>query len=214
LAAGLLSGLAGQSKLTGLACAGIAIIGAMSVLMKTPAQLFSILKQRLLLVIVFVVSISTLAMFIASYPFFYKDTVDRIWETFYVRSQVVEYQLHTYPDTLIPSNNRLTILFQRIMDYPMHSNSNRAVNIATHWGNLLAVILGMYHVIKRARGDTSERDACVILLLGTLLCATPMLFNPFDWERYYLYPIFFNCIFFAVGISQQIINFSTREKTI
>jgi hypothetical protein len=53
-------------------------------------------------------------------------------------------------------------------------------------------------VWKRERGW----EKLVILLLGALTCAIPMLFVPFDWDRYYLYPIFFSCILFSIGISQ------------
>lgn len=42
----------------------------------------------------------------------------------------------------------------------------------------------------------------IVLVLGALVCATPMLFVPLDWDRYYLYLIFFNCVFFAIGIGQ------------
>jgi hypothetical protein len=29
-----------------------------------------------------------------------------------------------------------------------------------------------------------------------------MILTPLDWERYYLYPIFFSCMFFSLGIGQ------------
>ena len=213
LIAGFFSGLAGQSKLTGLVCVGIAVLGAVLVIVPHPKQWLTILKQRMLLIIVFVVTFAALTTFIASYPFYYTDTVDRIWETFYARDQIVIYQLATYPDELIPPGNRSTILFQRIFDYPIHTDTNNTVGILFHWLNLIATFIGITHVLKCAWSDNPERDASIILLLGTLLCAVPMLFSPFDWERYYLLPIYFGCIFFVIGISQLALNFRIQEKT-
>lgn len=213
LIAGFFSGLAGQSKLTGLVCVGIAILGAVLVITPYPKQWLTILKQRLLLVIMFVVTFATLATFIASYPFYYTDTVDRIWETFYARDQIVKYQLATYIDELIPPGNRLTILFQRIFDYPIHTDTNNTVGILFHWLNLIGAFFGIIHVLKCAWNDGSKRDISIVLLLGTLLCAVPMLFSPFDWERYYLFPIYFGCIFFVIGISELALNFRIQEKT-
>jgi hypothetical protein len=79
---GLFSGLAGQSKLTGLVCAGIAMLGLILVIIPRPTQWLTILKQRQVLIIIFVTTIATLGAFIISYPFYYSHTVDRIWETF------------------------------------------------------------------------------------------------------------------------------------
>jgi hypothetical protein len=213
LVVGLFSGLAGQSKLTGLICAGIAILGVILVIIPRPAQWPSILKQRMLLTIIFVISMTTLVTFIASYPFFYMDTVDRISETLYARNQILEYQVYTYADELIPSNSRLTILFQRILDYPLHLDANQVLNIPLHWLNFTFVALGMAQVIKQVRNSGTERDINLVLLLGALLCAVPMLFAPFDWERYYLYPIYFGCIFFAIGAGQLAERFSRSVNT-
>jgi hypothetical protein len=79
---GLFSGLAGQSKLTGLVCAGIAMLGLILVIIPRPAQWLTIIKERQVLIIIFVTTIATLGAFIISYPFYYSHTVDRIWETF------------------------------------------------------------------------------------------------------------------------------------
>jgi hypothetical protein len=213
LAVGLFSGLAGQSKLTGLICAGIAIFGVILVIIPRPAQWITILKQRMLLTIFFVISMITLVTFIASYPFFYRDTVDRISETLYARSQILEYQVYTYADEVIPSHSRLKILFQRILDYPLHIDANHVLNIPLHWLNFTFVALGMAQVIKKVRNSGTERDINLVLLLGALLCAVPMLFAPFDWERYYLYPIYFGCIFFAIGAGQLAERFSRSVNT-
>jgi hypothetical protein len=159
------------------------------------------------------ITAATLVTFIASYPFFYRDTVDRISETMYARSQILEYQVYTYADELIPSNSRLTILFQRILDYPLHVNTKHLLSTPLHWLNLLFVALGMAHAIKQLRNSGTEQDINLVLLLGALLGAIPMLFIPFDWERYYLYPVYFGCIFFAIGAGQLAERFSRSVNT-
>jgi hypothetical protein len=207
---GLFSGLAGESKLTGLICAGIGILGVFLVTIPKPAQWPTILKQRLFLIIVFIVTMTTIATFIASYPLFYTHTVDKIWETFHARGQIMDFQIYTYPETLMPPNGRLATLFEKIFDYPLRTNANWE---GLRWVNLLVVTIGMIYSIKQAWHNTPEKDANIILWLGTLLCAVPMLFTPFNWERYYLFPIYFSCIFFAIGISQLVFNFRTQENT-
>jgi len=207
---GLFSGLAGESKLTGLVCAGIGILGVFLVTIPKPAQWLTILKQRLLLIIVFIVTMTTIATFIASYPLFYTHTVDKVWETFYARGQIMDFQVYTYPETLMLPNARLTTLFERIFDYPLHTNTNGE---GLRWVNLIVVIIGMTYSIKQAWHNTREQNAHITLLLATLLCGVPMLFTPFNWERYYLFPIYFSCIFFSIGIGQLALNFRTQENT-
>ncbi|NJC96855.1 MAG: hypothetical protein C3F07_10485 [Anaerolineales bacterium] len=212
LIVGLFSGLAGQSKLTGLACAGIAIFGSFLVTAPNPSQWLTLLKQRVLLIVVFLVTVSTLATFILSYPFFYTNTVNRIWGTFDVRDQIVKYQLHTYTDQLIPPDHRLAILFERILDYPLHVDSHQALGLLFHWLNLLIVVIGISYTIKHTGKGFIEQDYGIILLLGALFCVVPMLFTPFDWERYYLFPVYFSCIFFAIGIGQLILKILEKTK--
>ena len=199
--AGVLSGMAGQSKLTGLACAGIAILGTL-ILISRPTYFSQIPRGRTLLVVSFIVVCTSLLVFFASYPFFYRNTLHRVLTTFYIRGQIVEAQVNQYTDQTIQSNERHYILFQRIFRYPLGLRTNNTADSLFHWINFLMIVFGLSYSIKQIGMKMENQEFFIVLVLGTLVCAVPMLFVPFDWDRYYLYPIFFSCIFFSIGIGQ------------
>jgi len=64
------------------------------------------------------------------------------------------------------------------------------------------IVFGLSYSIKQIGMKMENQEFFIVLVLGTLVCAVPMLFVPFDWDRYYLYPIFFSCIFFSIGMGQ------------
>jgi hypothetical protein len=198
---GAFSGLAGQSKLTGLACTAIAILGTM-ILMSDPENSVQMTKRRIPLIIAVVVFSATLLAFIASYPFFYENTIDRILVTFDTRSQILQYQISRYDYQTIPANARLEILFQRIFKYPVELDLSGTKIAFFHWINLLLTALGIYSCLQHIRQRRKGWEYSVIFLSGAFVCAFPMLLTPLDWERYYLYPIFFSCIFFSLGMGE------------
>jgi hypothetical protein len=198
---GIFCGLAGQSKLTGLACAAIPILGTFILMFRsTPTSHKS--GSRTLLVVGGLVLSTSLLIFIASYPFFYRNTLYRTLGTFYFRRAVIEGQEKLYASQVILPNNRINILFQRIFEYPVSLDSNSIADSLFHWINFLIVAFGAAYLMRLAWRKGQDWEKSVILLLGAVTCAVPMLFVPFDWDRYYLYPIFFSCIFFVIGISQ------------
>jgi hypothetical protein len=198
---GVFSGLAGQSKLTGLACAAITILGTM-VLMSDPEQSVQMTRRRIPLMIAVVVFSVTLLTFIASYPFFYENTIDRILATFDTRSQILQYQISRYDYQTIPANARLSILFQRVFKYPVDLDIPGTRIAFFHWVNLFLTALGIYYCIQHIRQRRSAWEYSVVFLSGAFVCAFPMLLTPLDWERYYLYPVFFSCIFFSLGMGE------------
>lgn len=198
---GIFCGLAGQSKLVGLACVAIPILGTF-ILMFRSTRTSQKSVVRTLLMVAGLVLCTSLLIFIASYPFFYRNTLYRTLGTFYFRSAVVEGQEKLYASQVILPSNRINILFQRIFEYPVSLDSNGITDSLFHWINFLVVAFGAAYVIRQAWRKGQDWEKSVILLLGALTCAVPMLFVPFDWDRYYLYPIFFSCIFFVIGISQ------------
>lgn len=200
-AVGVFSGLAGQSKLTGLACAGIAILGTM-ILMSDRTKSVDLTRRRIPLMITIVVFSVMVLTFIASYPFFYENTMDRILTTFGTRSYVLQYQINRYAYQMIPEGARLDILFQRIFKYPVDLDTSGAGIAFFHWINLILTALGIYYCIQQIRRRHKDWEYSVVFLSGAFVCAFPMILTPLDWERYYLYPIFFSCIFFSLGIGQ------------
>jgi len=198
---GIFCGLAGQSKLTGLACMAIPILGALILIFRS-APTSQIVRFRILLIVAGLVLCTSLLLFVASYPFFYQNTFYRTLGTFYFRNAVIQGQMKTYASQVILPPSRLNILFQRIFHYPIALDSNGIASSLFHWINFFIVAFGTAHLIMQVWKKERGWEKLVILLLGALTCAIPMLFVPFDWDRYYLYPIFFSCILFSIGISQ------------
>lgn len=213
-AVGTFSGLASQSKLTGLACAGIAILGTM-ILMVDPTISADLARRRIPLIIAVVIFSTLLLTFIASYPFFYENTIDRILTTFDTRRQILQYQLSRYDNLTIPENARLAILFQRIFEYPIDLDPRGTRFAIFHWINLILASFGMYHGARQIKQRRKSREYFMVFLSGAVVCALPMLLTPLDWERYYLYPVFFSCIFFSLGMAELLyagISYAQRQQ--
>ena len=208
---GIFSGLAGESKLTGLACAGIAILG-MIILMVDPLTSRQLTQKRLPLWITGTISVGALLAFIISYPFFYQHTLDRILTTFYIRSSVVQYQVYTYSYQTIQPGDRLSILFQRIFDYPLTLATHGILVVFFHWINLILAILGLAYCLRQVLQKRKDWEYFLVFLLGAFVCAGPMLFTPLDWERYYLYPIFFSCIFFSIAVGEFLYRWISSSR--
>jgi hypothetical protein len=210
---GALSGLAGQSKLTGLACGMIPIPGALIMIFKStlserPSRL------RLLFGMAGLVLCTSLLVFIISYPFFYENTLFRTVGTFYFRNAVVAGQAETYASQVILPGDRMEILFQRIFKYPISFDSSSLTNTLFHGINFLVFAFGSTYSIRQMWKKERGWERYAVLLSGTLTCAIPMLFIPFDWDRYYLYPIFFSCIFFSIGLGQLLFTWLSRTLKI
>jgi hypothetical protein len=199
--AGTFSGLAGQSKLTGLACAAIAILGSLFFIFESPVILYT-RRAVMFLQVTFVVIITSILVFLASYPFFYNNTTHRVLSTFYIRGQVVEAQIKAYPDQIIQPDQRLGILFKRVFDHPLKFDIGSVGSSIAHRINFLVGGFGLSFSAYQVWRKNRRYEYFLILILGVITCAVPMLFVPLDWDRYYLYPIFFGCIFFAIGLSQ------------
>ncbi len=200
---GVFSGLAGESKLTGIACAGIAVLGTM-ILMSDREKALQLSQRRIPLIIALVVGGATLLSFIASYPFFFEDTATRIKDTLYTRQEITQYQVIQYADRAIQPGDRLGVLFQRIFNYPINLNVNNIIARLAPWANFVLTLLGIVYSVKQVWMKNKGWEYFAVFLLGAFLCAVPMLFTPLDWERYYMYPIFFSCIFFCIGAGELV----------
>ena len=148
---------------------------------------------------------TSLLIFVVSYPFFYKNTLYRSIGTFYFRNAVIQGQSQTYASDIIPADDRIVILFQRIFEYPISTSSSDLTDAFFHWINFATFAFGVIYLIRKVWKKEQDWEKSTNFLLGALTLAVPMLFVPFDWDRYYLYPIFFACIFFSIGMSQLLL---------
>jgi hypothetical protein len=207
--AGIFSGLAGQSKLTGLVCTAIPILGLM-ILIADPSKSAELTKRRIPLIVTLVVMASTFLAFVASYPLFYANTFDGIMLTLATRSQIFRYQVVQYAYQAIQPGERLSTLFERIFKYPMDFQLNPITVALFHWASFILTVWGIVYSVKQVWMKNKGWEYFVVILLGAFVCAAPMLFTPLDWERYYLYPIFFSCIFFCIGAGELLFILLSR----
>jgi hypothetical protein len=196
--------LAGQSKLTGLACGVAAIISAMLFLYRKKFVLHH-KNTRIFLTVAIVISAATIATFVLSYPFLYQETFQRVNGTFLARRAVLAAQLKDYPTQVVQPKDRAAVLLRRVFSYPIHipPRENQS-NLAFSLLNLGVSSFGVYSVIRRSRID--ESNFHLDLLVSAIFLGVPMMFLALDWIRYYMYPVLFACIFFSVGLAQIILS--------
>lgn len=198
---GVFSGMAGQSKLTGLACIGIAILGTLVSILR-PADDSETPRRQVLFLVPLITGCTALLIFLVSYPFFYRNTLHRVLTTFYVRGLVVEAQINQYEDQVIHPTQRPQVLFQRIFELPLKPECSGTADLLFNGINLLIAASGFSFSLRQVWLKRQNWEIILVLLLGALVCAVPMLFIPLDWDRYYLYPILFSCIFFVIGLGR------------
>jgi hypothetical protein len=208
---GVFSGLAGESKLTGLLCAAIAIIITLfAVYGNHPSDKYNLrlegTKGKILLISTLTIGFFTLFTFIAVYPFFYHHTLSRIIETYQYRLKVMHTQILNYPADVILPGNRVRILFDRIFSFPVYSpNIYGSDPLLLLVLNLFISAFGVYYGIRsifNKRDNGPGNGGYLVLIISAVILCTPNLFIPLDWPRYYLFPIYFTCVFFSIGLSQ------------
>lgn len=204
---GIFCGLAGESKLNGLVCIILAIITPFAAVFKYKSKLENA-RIKILLISTATIIFFTLFIFISVYPFFYHDTIQHIFDTFRYRQRIMDYQVNVYPDIILPGQ-RTKILVNRIFSYPINFPAFLILNLfITAFG----FFYGIRNIFKKR--NKKSGDYYLILIVSAIIICTPVLFTPLDWVRYYLFPIFFTCIFFSIGLCQIIFLLIYRNFTV
>lgn len=202
---GLFTGLAGQSKLTGLAV-GIMAITAVFVALVQDRSSSKEAISKMFLSAAFTTLSTAVISFLAVYPFFYHKILQRLVDTVYARKYVLEAQLIAYASYIILPDQRVRTLIIRVFDDP-YFQTNGSLLLPSFLLGITAfgVIYTIIQIIKHREAGIS-----LVLLLGMLFLGVPMLFTPLDWDRYFLYPVFFSGIFLAIGAA-QILSILTKQ---
>lgn len=209
---GILGGLAGQTKLTGLGCLVVSLLATHVTLLLQKRQTQTLNKKHFAITTLGMPAVS-LITFIAVYPFFYTNTFERIFNTFVYRVGVTRSQIEQF-DWAVISDGRVSHLFERVFIDLIPTDS------PTLGGALAALVLGLtaYGIFLSIRYWVSEiktalptahknrngSDFYMILLLSALILASPMLLTPLDWRRYFIYPVFFTLVFAVIGLEKII----------
>ena len=199
---GIFCGLAGESKLSGLFCVIVAIFVSFFGIYKYKDKIKN-RRIKIFLISTLTIVFFTLLIFIITYPFFYHDTIARIIDTFKYRKNMMDFQVSQQIGIILPGQ-RIKVLLNRIFSYPVYLPSEvvskPAILVLNMGITAYGVCYGIRNVYKKR--NNKRGNIYLILLISTIFLSTPILFTPLDWDRYYLFPIYFTYIYFSIGLSQ------------
>ena len=190
-------GLAESAKLNGLvviiAGIGFAIIAAWKI------DITKNIKIRLLITSIILLVLFSQITWVILNPFLWSNPILRTEEMFYQRQNALTLQEMAYPGSAMTGIiDRIKIVTKRIFENYAIFNFNYAWLI-----NIPIFLLGFYFVLKTT--VTSIRaspfnPASLVILIISISTSIPSLLTPLDWQRYYLYPVFFSYIYIVIGI--------------
>ncbi len=201
LAAGALAGLAGASKLNGLALAasGSALVGLAAFVGKGPLSR----KLRLTFAIrtVVLLVLACLLFFVLLNPFLYTDPLGRMVHMYKYRVYEMGIQIEQFPQHLMPQGlSHLVLLLRRIFGtyFALPEVLWPLVLLLSLWGGWqLGRVSWRWLRGKVETGDGGAAALALLVIPAPLIATT--LTTPLDWDRYYLLPVVFGQILFVVG---------------
>lgn len=193
-AMGVAAGLAGGSKLNGLAVAGAGVVLACGLTFGERA--FGRGRRRLAFAAgaSLLVAGSCAATFVAVNPSLYRRPVAHVTAMFELRARELAGNQRNPRWGLTTARQRLLVVAGRTL------KTYTVTRVAT-----LNALLGGAGFLFLARAawrwtkDGSGPAAAVVLLTVGLFTAGPALMTPLSWDRYFLYPVVFLTILIAVG---------------
>lgn len=199
---GVAAGLAGATKLNGLALAGagIALVAAVAYRQTERKAAF---RQFLLWTAVLLVTVG--AVFTIVNPYLYPNPPLRMAAMLlFLRWETAQYVAN--PDWAIPDLATRVNLVPWLLLKPFTVTHRPLLNAAL-------LMVGLYALGRSGwqwwRNEQDGNSTSVALLAVGAVTALPPLFTPLNWGRYYLYSVVFISIGIAVGIG-QIVNSGWR----
>jgi 4-amino-4-deoxy-L-arabinose transferase-like glycosyltransferase len=206
---GAFTGLAGQTKLNGLAIfpAGIAILLLLTVKC-TPRQ-----RWRYFLIGVLGLSIFTFIFFVGTNPFYWSDPIGRTLQTLQFRVNMLQSSQPTaFPEIAINGwREHLQIDLEQIFKVRssiQFANSNYLEMVLAFLGFSVLVYLSWTSYVKKSL--VMNAGALSILLVG-FLAGFPNLFTTLNIDRYFLLPVYFVSIYIAIGLNRLLKFISSIE---
>ncbi len=192
VAMGVAAGLAGGSKLNGLAVAGAGVVLACGLAFREQGR-----RRRRL---AFAAGASLLvlgscaATFVAVNPSLHHRPVSHVSAMLELRArQLAENQRDPRWGFSTASRRVLVVAGRTLKQYTVTRVA--ALNVLLGGLGLLFLTRAAWRWTK----DGSGPAAAVVLLFVGLFTAGPALMTPVDWDRYYLFPVVFLTVFIAVG---------------
>lgn len=197
VAAGVTAGLAGASKLNGLAAIGVGSMIGVGMLLSS-----SLRSWRAIASIVVVVALSC-ATFVVVNPFLYSSPIERTKAMFENRQREVRNQLRGNPeDRMIDLEQRARTVQERILrtHAPWRFPRSGLVNLVLVLAGALWLAFRTRLLWRQAQGG----EAPLVVLTSALLLGAPIALSPLDWARYYLFPVLFGSVLLAIAIARGV----------
>ena len=195
--AGFCVGLAGESKINGLSILlGILASLAFYVIWKQKDTTSRMVRR--IFIYGAVTSVLMLVVFFGSYPFLWPNLVTRTEMVLKDRIDEMQYQsVQHAPDAINTPAQRLTIVPARVfqdyavIDFPGALFLNLALTCLGVWLTCLKIRDWLH--------NNGDGTAALVLLAVGATAAIPAFFTLLDWDRYYLFPVFFSTAFIVIA---------------
>jgi len=194
--AGIASGLAWASKLNGATLIVSNIMTSILLAYITSNNR----KDKIKFSILFstISGLLSIATFVAVNPFLWPAPVQRTQMMFENRIKEMEEQSVTYSGSYMDPKQRVDLIPARVFSDYASLKSRLVLNMGLF-------IFGVYVVIKSAWETThSGKGETFYIPLFTIsfFTSVPIVFSSLDWDRYYLFPVFFTTLIIAIALAR------------
>lgn len=196
-------GIAGASKLNGLIAvfAGVATIIIIALRRGNP---FLIPKRLFSSVALGILIFSVCLTFLGLNPYLWRSPARRLERMLELRLDEISYQQDVYPYYRIDGlAERAEVLPERVL---VQFSAMRGSGVL--FLNAWLLLTGLGYLTKRSWDWLADKDADpaapAILLMG-VATALPVLVTPLDWDRYYLFAVYFSTLCIASGIGWHVL---------
>lgn len=195
---GICIGLAGEAKINGLSVALGIIAATALIIWRQYISLSSKLQRGLTLGLL--ITLTTTGAFLGAYPYLWPDPLGKTVHVFENRLDEMAYQASQQHGSVAIKtiDQRLTIIPVRIFDdYAIfHFPGAVFLNLAL---TLLGVSLLLAQLWRGLKNDDDVSAVATLLAVATT-ASVPSFFTLLDWDRYYLFPIFFSSMMIAISL--------------
>jgi hypothetical protein len=190
---GAVAGAAGAAKLNGLSVVVAGVVLAIIVTIKFEGSAF----QKLLFgfFATLTVILFSLFTFIGLNPFLWPHPVGRTQAMFEHRTKAMNDQQRRYTELRIAS------LWERVKVVPLRIFKTYGA-MGFFAVNIVLFVAGLYSIMNKSWKAISKGiiyPAPIAIVLVGVASATPPLYTPLDFDRYYLLPVFFTTVLMAIG---------------
>src|SRR5262245_26323612 len=190
-------GLAGGSKLNGFVVLGVPLLCVGAALLKRGEPIRSRLVQFVSYG-VFVTGLTCVA-FLGSYPYLWPEPGGRTVHLFTNRVEEMRVQAAVFPDRRLDGwNQRLNVMPQRVLKDYASIRSSHAFYI--NGGLLVLGTCVILFAVRKWGQDSDAGSASLVFLSTALMASVPTAFTMVEWDRYYLFPVFFSSMTCAIAL--------------